>query len=229
MKTEYLDHAISQELVKIARRIAIERGYDDLVNGLQPLERLQEKYITNLEELRECFALNKERIWYYRKAASLLYYAACSDIQSPSQKFAGACYTDALAILAEPQYAMSQKEAEASALALYRLRVSRPYRKSKETSEQIAARNATENATIQAAIDSLSHWPGLPLQEVAEIYSVPVPTLYYAHEHKLIPSRQIGEGKGKGAIILIDCQDYLWYAWYGRWRNMQERKHGKEQ
>lgn len=228
MKTAYLDSAIPNELVALGRCVAIERGHDDLINGLQPLERLQEKYLVKLDELRACFALNKERVWYYRKASGLLYYASCSDAQSPSQEFASACYVDALAVLADPKYAISQKEAEASALALYRLRVSRPYRKDKETSEQRAAREATENAAIQAAIDSISHWPGLPLQEVAEIYGIPVPTLYYAHKHRLIPSRQVGDGIGKGAIILIDPQDYLWYAWYGRWRNMQERKHGKE-
>lgn len=227
MKTEYLDTTIPVELVSLARRVAIERGYDDLVNGLQPIERLREKYLAKVEALRECLALDKERVWFYRAAGHLLYYAACSDAQAPSQEFASACYVGALALLAEPKYAISQMQAEAAALALYRLRASRPYRKNKETEEEREQRSAVENATIQAALESLAHWPGLPLPEVASLYGIPLPTLYSARNDGLIPARQAGAGKG--ATVLINTEDYLWYAWYGRWRMTQERKHGKEQ
>lgn len=228
MKIEYLNTAIPSELVALARSVAIERGYDDLVNGLQPMERLQEKYLAKVDALRECLALEKERVWFYRAAAHLLYYAACSDAQAPSSEFVSDCYVSALALVAEPKYAISQKEAEAASLALYRLRVARPYRKPIETPEQSMQRRAVENAAIQVAIDSLAHWPGNPLSEVAEDYGgIPIATLQYAHDHHLIPSRKVGNGKR--SAILIDTSDYLWDAWYARWRNMQERKHGKEQ
>lgn len=69
------------QLVTHARQIAIYRGYDDLVNGLQPIERLREKYLHEIEELKEAL-LSKSWPHQLHEASDVVYYAACSDAQA---------------------------------------------------------------------------------------------------------------------------------------------------
>jgi hypothetical protein len=210
-----------QELVQIARKIAKERGYTALSNGLQPLEDytergerksgLKSKFVHELsEELRECVAQQKERVWYYSEAADCLYYGACIDEVSPGEQ----AYKTALLTLASPSYQIEQASAEIAALAKYRLRASQPYRKDKETPEERTAREARENQAIEAALSSIEKWPGWPLPEVAKMYNVPVATLYYAcnPENPLFPFRKSGK------TVLINIKHPLWYKWYGSYK-----------
>jgi hypothetical protein len=219
--------AVSDELVLLARRIAVTHGYPVLIRGLQPLQDyevngvlqpgLRSKYMAEVQELRD--SLSKERVWQWSKAADLLCCASAIDAQELATGIAAsqhATYQDTLATLASPAYQIDQDEAEAAALAKYRLRASLPYRKDKETTDEKRARAAAENVAIQAAVDALvdpALWPGWPLPEVASLYGIPQQSLYYACEKQLIPSRRAGE-----RLLLIDLRSPRWRQWYRKWR-----------
>jgi predicted nucleic acid-binding protein len=203
------------------------------MNGLQPLDDyfvngkqqlgLRSKYLAEIQELHECLTEKKEPIWYSSESADLLYYASCIDaleLLSGTATSQHATYQDALALLASPAYQVDADEAEAAALAKYRLRASLPYRKDKETPDEQRTRNEQENAAILEAINTLidpSLWPGWPLPEVATIYNVPVATLYYACDKKLIPSRKAGD-----RLLLIDLRSPRWRSWHRKWRYSQK-------
>jgi len=208
MRRAFIDTEVIDEFVNLSRQIAARNGYTDLENGLQRLSILEAKYAAEVMELSE--SLHKERVWQFSEAGDCLKYAACVDTQTGRQDYP--CYTDTLALLASFRYKMSQREAEVAGLAKYRLRTSLPYRKESETAEEKAAREQHENEVIQAALEEAQNWPGWPLPEVAERENIPLPTLYYAAEHKLIPSREAGK------TVLIDLQDYLWYAWKAKYK-----------
>lgn len=100
-----------------------------------------------------------------------------------------------------------------AALALYRLREATPYRKHEETPSERSMREARECQAIEAALAMRAKWPGWPLTEVGEIFAIPLPTLYSAHDKKLIPSRKIGK------TVIINLNDPLWYRWYASGRS----------
>lgn len=217
---------VQEELVSLARQIAKERGYAVLVDGLQPLEDykdargelqsgLKSKFVHELtEELRECVALQKERLWYYSEAADCLYYAACIDEIAPHED----AYTTALLTLASPAYQISQEEAEAAALAKYRVRAARPYRKDRATETEKRRHDAQEHGAIQAALESVQKWPGWPLTEVAEMYGIPASTLNHVTQQEMppFPVRRAG-----GRITLIDIKHPRFLAWYAGYRRQK--------
>ena len=72
--------SIPDQLVVCARQIAIYRAYDNLENGLQPLDVLQSKF--EHEQLEFAEAVASGDIWHmYHEAADLLYYSACIGAQ----------------------------------------------------------------------------------------------------------------------------------------------------
>lgn len=75
------ENSVQAQLVGFARRIAVHQGYPDLVNGLQPLERLLEKYKHEKEEFDSELAADDgsldAMVKILSEAADLLYYSAC--------------------------------------------------------------------------------------------------------------------------------------------------------
>lgn len=69
-----IDQAIKDRCIAYARQIAVYRGYDDLVDGLQPVERLIEKHGAEWIEFREAYA-QKSIYHQYHEAADIFYYA----------------------------------------------------------------------------------------------------------------------------------------------------------
>ena len=113
---------VSNQLVQYARQIAIYRGYPDLVNGLQPLERLQEKYQHEIGEFKEALA---GKIWLHmlHEAADVLYYAACIDEQAASHLYSDAL-RECMQLLRFHGVRVSEQQIEAAALAKYEYRAS---------------------------------------------------------------------------------------------------------
>jgi hypothetical protein len=120
-----INPAVASELVSLARQIAVQRGYPDLVNGLQPLERpgnepgLNGKYEAELKEFRD--SLLKGREWLLSEAADLLYYAACIDEQAKQEH-----YRYGMTLAHVHTFGISERQCEAAALAKYRLRAAGP-------------------------------------------------------------------------------------------------------
>lgn len=112
------------QLVVYARQIALYRGYTDLVSGLQPVERLREKYLHEIEELKDAL-IHKTWLHALHETADVLYYAACIDAQSSSD-----LYIDALRECAQllrfHSIRMSSAQLESAALAKYQWRASAP-------------------------------------------------------------------------------------------------------
>lgn len=210
MRIAFIDTDIIDEFVSLSQKIAKLNGHADLENGLQKLPVLEEKYNAEVRELRE--SLTKERVWQLSEAGDCLKYAACIDFQSGSRNYVR--YTDTLALLASAIHRISQHDAEVAGLAKYRLRAASVNRKQQETPEARQERENAENAAIMAAIQASENWPGWTLPEVAEQEDIPLATLYYAcrKEHRLIPSREAGK------TVLINKNDYLWYAWLAKYR-----------
>lgn len=91
-------NSTSPVLITLARKIAIQVGIADLVNGLQPLARLKTKFVHELEELHlaraayvhavadtapeaTCLGCYAEM---HLEAADCLYYAVCCEAQRDS-------------------------------------------------------------------------------------------------------------------------------------------------
>ena len=110
-----------QILVSHARKIAVYRGYADLVDGLQPADRLEAKLLHEREELQEAQAA-KSRLHAYHEAADVLYYAACLQEQGKAGQFAESC-----AWLVG--CGLDPAKAERAALAKYQWRAGGPNRK----------------------------------------------------------------------------------------------------
>lgn len=117
------------QLVEYARQIAVYRGYDNLVNGLQPLDALNSKLEHEQEEFAEAVASGD--IWHqYHEAADLLYYAACIGAQirfnNPRSLEYYLYYKQFETIRAA---GLDHKKAEKAALTKYGWRASGPGRK----------------------------------------------------------------------------------------------------
>lgn len=101
-----------ETLVTYARRIAVYRGYIDLVDGLQPLHVLLAKYGHEQDELLEA-EITKTPLHVLHEAADVLYYAACIDAAEGKDE----TYPVALHWLAAR--AIDVQQAERAALAKY--------------------------------------------------------------------------------------------------------------
>lgn len=212
---------VPAELVALARVIACARKYPVLIRGLQPLEDyeisgkiqpgLKSKYNHELVELHECLTEGLERNRLLRRAANCLYYAACI-VESSDDLRPYYAYVATIAALAKP-YNISQQEAEAAALAKYRYRASRPWRKPVETREEHDEREARENAAIMAAIDSLAlPFAGHTVQDLASALNISEHTLYTAMRNGSIRSRQSNKTR------IINTSDSKWIDWLAQWR-----------
>jgi hypothetical protein len=78
---------MSDHIIDYARQIAVYRGYDNLVNGLQPLDVLEAKYQHELEELREAFTSwqsgqDKTQWHVLHEATDVYYYSRQIEAQS---------------------------------------------------------------------------------------------------------------------------------------------------
>lgn len=227
-------YPVASELIALARQIAINRSYAVLAKGLQPLKSytlsgvsqpgLEDKWNAEREELSDAQMNGKEYVWLLSEAADMLYYAACIDEVGETANWQQECYQDTLVLLNSPRYQISQEEAEASALAKYRLRASLPYRKHKEAAEERQARENAENAAILQAVQALKkdRWPGWTLTEVSEMWQVPVQTLHSAHDKKLLRSRESGKS------VLIDIQHPRSQEWHAGYQIKQARKRLRE-
>lgn len=203
------------ELVELARAIAQNCQHPVLIAGLQPAEDYQvhgrtqpgllSKRLAEIAELRE--AAGKSRIWQLSELADILYYSACLDVVRGGQSY----WWSVDCFLLAHTYGFGQEEVEAAALAKYRLRAAKPYRKERETPEERAERDGRENAAIQAALDALP-WPGVPVGELAARYGIPEITLRTAD----IPRRRAGK------VILVNEHDPRFAAWLARY---QRKKH----
>ena len=69
-----ISQPIKQRCIEYACQIAVYRGYNDLVNALQPIERLIEKHDHEWLEFREAFT-QKSLAHQYHEAADIFYYA----------------------------------------------------------------------------------------------------------------------------------------------------------
>lgn len=69
-----IDQIIKHRCIEYACQIAVYRGYGDLVNALQPIERLVEKHDHEWLEFREAFA-SKTLAHQYHEASDIYYYA----------------------------------------------------------------------------------------------------------------------------------------------------------
>lgn len=78
-----------EQLVAYAKQIALHRGYTDLANGLQPVERLREKYLAEIAEFKEALSA---KTWLHalHESSDVLYYAACIDAASGSTLYLNA-------------------------------------------------------------------------------------------------------------------------------------------
>lgn len=217
---------VARELVDLARIIARLHGYPVTISGCKPLDDyehdgqphpgLRSKYVAELLEFRQALT-RSEPVWRYSEAADLLYYAAQISTLSENDE----TYHDTLATLNGPSAQIAQEEAEAAALAKYRRRASLPNRRDAETAEERREREVAENAAIWTALLALAgeeplgpgRWSGWPLQEVAEVEGIPVPTLHSAD----IPKRIVG------GTTLINLRDPRWRAWRRRWRKSHRR------
>lgn len=114
-------HARTKDrLVSYARQIAIYRGYPDLVNGLQPLERLREKYAHEIEEFKEALA-SKSWLHQLHEASDVIYYAACADEQadSPESDLYSAALRECAQLIRFHGTPVTDKQIEAAARAKY--------------------------------------------------------------------------------------------------------------
>ena len=106
-----------EQLVVYAKQIALYRGYTDLVDGLQPVSRLREKYLAEIEEFKEALA-HKTWLHALHESSDVLYYAACIDASSGST-----LYLDALRECAQllrfHSVRVSSAQIEAAAIAKY--------------------------------------------------------------------------------------------------------------
>lgn len=217
---------VLEELVGYARVIASTRRYPVLVSGLQPANDydlpdgsrqpgLVTKRYQEIEELRKAIVQSQERIWWLSELADILYYSACLDFVSPSP--AQPYWWSVDCFFMAHTYGVEQEEVEAAARAKYRLRASLPYRKGKETPEERLGRDNAENAAIQAALDALP-WPGIPLAELAERYTIPLGTLYAAVQGRIIPTRKAGK------TVLVNTKDRQWVEWLARYNARRRRE-----
>ena len=109
-----------QEIVALARQIAVYVGYSDLVDGLQPLAKLQAKCEHEREELYQTYSyLDAPEADVYAEAADCLYYAACCMHHGD-----GRAYADVVALFLSLDLDMAK--AQKAALAKYRYRASGP-------------------------------------------------------------------------------------------------------
>jgi hypothetical protein len=235
-----VDPAVPERLVECARKIAQSRRYPVLIHGLQPVEDydsngmrymgLQSKYQREWTELNAI--LGEERIGLYRKIANLLYYAACIDSLSSPKRLGESheLYQRTLNTLAAPPYLIDPDEGEAVTAGVlvkgklvggkYPLRASLPYYADKETPEEQQHREAMESASMMEAINALSHpaqWPGWPFTEVAEIFNIPIQSLYSARDQNEFSCRQAGP-----RIWLANIEDPRFKQWNRKRRATRE-------
>lgn len=110
-------HTEQEQLVIYAKQIAVYRGYTDLVDGLQPLQALQEKYFHEIEEFKEALA-HKTWLHALHESSDTLYYAACIHAQGGSDLYPDALRESAQ-LLRFHGIRMSSAQIEAAALAKY--------------------------------------------------------------------------------------------------------------
>lgn len=119
-----------ETLVTCARFIAVYGGYTDLVDGLQPIERLRENYLHEIEEFKEAL-VHKTWLHWLHEASDVAYYAACIDAQAGSD-----IYPDALRESAQLMrfhgIHVTSEQIEKAALAKYEYRASGPNAKNEE-------------------------------------------------------------------------------------------------
>ena len=121
---------MKDQLVIYARRIAQYVGYSDLVDGLQPLERLQEKYKAEIVEFKEALT---EKTWLHalHEVADVAYYGACIDEQSSSNNYADVI-RECEQLLRFHGIKVTRSQIELAALAKYEYRASGPNLKNEE-------------------------------------------------------------------------------------------------
>ncbi|HEY7414939.1 MAG TPA: hypothetical protein VH593_07090, partial [Ktedonobacteraceae bacterium] len=116
---------VQQQLVAYARQIAVYKGYDKLVNGLQPAQDLEGKYEHEWLEFHEKQVRNAPLTEQLHEAADVLYYA-CQLEQQTGQSLAATT----LKLLVNT--GMRQDRVIAAALAKYEYRASRPNSKDEQ-------------------------------------------------------------------------------------------------
>lgn len=132
------ENSVQAQLVAFARRIAVQQEYTDLVNGLQPVERLEKKYAFEkyelLDELKHDDGSTDANIKILSEAADMLYYSACLTAQGSST------WQRTHNFIASS--GVNLEHAEKAALIKYELRSAAPNSKDFEK----------ENAAIKAAL-----------------------------------------------------------------------------
>lgn len=108
-----------EQLVVYAKQIAIYRGYSDLLNGLQPVARLREKYVAEIGEFKEAL-ISKTWLHALHESSDVLYYAACIDAQQQSSETRyAAALQECGQMLRFHGIRVTAKQIEAAALAKY--------------------------------------------------------------------------------------------------------------
>lgn len=119
---EKVQPTVQEQLVNFARQIAQYRGYTDLINGLQPEERLREKYTHEIGEFKEALA-SKSWLHQLHEASDVIYYAACTDAQSGSELYVDAL-RECMQLLHFHGVRVTSAQIEQAALAKYGYRAS---------------------------------------------------------------------------------------------------------
>lgn len=131
-------NSVQAQLVAFARRIAVHQQYTDLVNGLQPVERLKQKYEHEktefLAEVQNDDGTLDATIKILSEAADMLYYSACLTAQGSNTWQRTRNFITSSGV--------NLDHAEKSAIIKYELRSAAPNSKDFEK----------ENAAIKAAL-----------------------------------------------------------------------------
>lgn len=136
------ENSVQAQLVGFARRIAVHQGYPDLVNGLQPLERLKQKYEHEktefLTEVQNDDGTLDATIKILSEAADMLYYSSCIYESDKIAYFFS--FEKTRNFIASS--GVNLEQAERAAISKYELRSASPNSKDFEK----------ENAAIKAAL-----------------------------------------------------------------------------
>ena len=221
-----------ERLAYFARLIAVHRRYppEVLRYGLLPLDDstwqgqqypgLFSKYVRKWEEVRECVAQNKPRLFWLAKAASVLCYAACIDEVSRLAGNASDLYHEQASSF--HIYHLSVPEAEAVSLAIYERRA-------------VDAGNKDEMREMRLGLDALEAldksggiepaW--IPMHEAAIRYSIDYHTLRYAGT--LAAQRRFRAETLYGVLCLDEADPAFQRYWLDGLRKGRPRKKRGEQ
>lgn len=216
----YINPRVTETIVRYSRAIAQERGYpvETLVLGLQNREELEKKRDAEYQEMQKAASAGEMRA----EAADFCRYSILLDVVAPVAGKPHWWYIEALVEC--HKYGFDQEEIEVAMRIKYGIRHALPYRKERETPDERERRERTELAAIQAAIDTLQDilidepWPGWALPEVAEMYDIPLPTLY-----KLATKPYPAFIRKAGKTTLFNLYHPKWRRWINRYQ-FRERK-----